>query len=177
VHKEDHPMTNRLTLVAALCVVLLPLHARGQDQTQEREQAGQRVRETLRTQGQLPEEAMEHLGEGIDRHAGEHGYGEAVTNVVRESLQVGCTGTCLAEAVRSVNGAMDRGATASEAGRQAASAARDRARAGRADAAERGTAERDRARERSHDRARDRAGAMGGGAAGGMGGGMRGGRP
>ena len=171
-------MSNRIALAAALCLAVLPVRSLGEDRTQDREQARQRVHDTLRTQGQLSDEAMAHLAQGIDRHAGETGYGEAVSSMVRESLKAGCTGECLADAVRGMNGAMERGVAASEAGRQAASAARDRAGvgAGHGSAGERGMAQRDPSREMSRDRARDRAGAMGGGTAGAMGGGMRGGR-
>ncbi len=167
-------MTIQHLLAAALGVALATGPARADDATHpDREKVKEQVRQTLKTDGHLSDKAVAALDQGIDRHTGDHGYGEAVSTTVHQALQSGCTGTCLAEAIHQVNHAMDQGRSAAEAGKMVDKAVADSkgSEAQRRDRVRRDMAMslRDGARDRTHDRAAD----MG---QGGHGGGMMGGK-
>ncbi len=171
-------MTIQRVLAAALGLALAAGPARADDATSpDRDKVKEQLHQTLKNDGHLSDKAVAALDKGIDKHAGDHGYGEAVSTTVHQALQNGCTGTCLAEAIHQVNHAMDQGRSAEESGKMV-----DKAVAGskgtemqRRDRVRRDMAMslRDGARDRMHDRAAD----MGqGGRGGGMGGGMMGGK-
>jgi len=148
--------------------------ARAQQRTEARtaEQVRAQVMERLEKEGHVPEHALARVREGFDRHAEDRGYGEAIRTAVHDSLAAGCRGTCLADVIHEINGAMDRGASAAEAAARAT-----RAGAARGDTDR--TQLRDRARDhaadtqRDMDRTRDRAQGRAGGHGPGMGPGRR----
>lgn len=166
-----------VTGLAALSLALAPLHGRADETTQpDREKVAAQVRQTLKSEGKMSDEAIAAMGREIDKHSGDHGYGEAVSTAVHDAQARDCLRQCLAEAVHQVNHAMDRGRSPDEAARMV----------GKAVAGAKGTeaqrrdqvrhdmdvALRDRHQERMHDRTQD----MAGGAGHGGGGMMQGGR-
>jgi len=167
-------MTNRKIAIAASLGLALAVRPALADDTatsgaaagtttRDRAQVGAHVRHMLTTEGQVSDQDVADVQDGIDHHAGDHGYGEAVSTLVHEQLALGCKGTCLADKIHAVNGAMDRGATASEAARAAARAHADARGADvRRDAARRDAA-RDRVRDRTQDRGAAGSHAMGAG--------------
>ncbi len=164
--------------LAALSLLLAAPGARADEATKpDREKVAAQVRQTLKAEGHLSDEDVAAMGHDIDRHAGDHGYGEAVSNAVHQAQASGCLGTCLAEAVHQVNHAMDQGQSAAHASKMVGRAV--------ADAKGTETQRRDRVRQdmdaalrdQQRDRMRDRSQGMAGGAGhgGGMGG-MHGGQ-
>lgn len=149
-------MKTHHAVAAFLGLVLAIPPAVADDASVDREAVKAQVRHTLSTQGKLSDDEVNDLDKGIDRHAGDHGYGEAISTAVHDALARGCKGTCLADVIHQINGAMDKGATAAQAAREAA---KDRAAArGGSDARRDAARERmqDQARDPAHDRAMDR---------------------
>ena len=149
--------------LAALSLVLAAPTARADDATPpDRAQVAAQVRHTLKSEGHMSDQDVAAMGKDIDRHSGDHGYGEAVSAAVHQAQASGCLGTCLAEAVHQVNHAMDKGRSADDAqamvGKSVAQAKgtetqrRDRVRK------DMDAALHDQERDRMHDRSQDMAG-------------------
>lgn len=169
-------MTFQNVLVTALGLALAARPVLADDATTpDREKTKEQVQQTLKGEGHMSDKAIAALSKDIDKHSGDHGFGEAVSDTVHRALASGCTGTCLAEAIHQVNHAMDQGHPADEAAEMV----------GKAIAGSKGTeaqrrdhvrhdmtvALRDHARDRMHDRAADMGGQGGHG-----GGSMHGGK-
>lgn len=161
-------MTIQHMLATALGVALVARPVFADDATSpDRAKTKEQVQQTLKGEGHMSDQAIAALSKGIDKHAGDHGYGEAVSTTVHQALANGCTGTCLAEAIHQVNHALDQGHSAEEAAGMV----------GKAMAGAKGTeaqrrdhvrhdmtvALRDHARERTRDRSPDMGGASHGG--------------
>lgn len=102
--------------LAAISLALGALPARPDEAAQpDREQVAAQVRQTLKTEGKMSDQDIAAMRNDIDKHSGDHGFGEAVSTAVHQAQAAGCFGTCLAEAVHDVNRAMDRGHPADEA--------------------------------------------------------------
>ncbi|HEU4382212.1 MAG TPA: hypothetical protein VFR85_01815 [Anaeromyxobacteraceae bacterium] len=164
--------------LAAMSLSLAASPARSDDATQpDRQKVAAQVRQTLKSDGHMSDQDIAAMSHDIDRHSGDHGYGEAVSATVHQAQASGCLGTCLAEAVHQVNHAMDRGKSADQASKMVGRAV--------ADAKGSETQRRDRVRkdvdaalhDHQRDRMHDRSQGMAGGAGhgGGMGG-MHGGQ-
>ena len=146
-------MKTRYAIAASLGLALAVPPAVAGDTSVDRESVKAQVRHTLATEGQLPDDAMAALDKGIDRHAGDHGYGEAISTAVHDALARGCKGTCLADVIHQINGAMDKGSSAAEAAKEAG-----KAHAGTRDGsdARRDALRREQAQDRVRDRTQDR---------------------
>jgi len=140
-------------VAASLGLVLAIPRALAADPPVDREAVKAQVHHTLTTEGKVPDDAMGPLEKGIDRHAGDHGYGEAISTAVHDAHARGCFGTCLADVIHETNGAMDKGASAADAARQARPA-----HAGSRDGSDtrRDALRREQAADRVHDRTQDR---------------------
>jgi hypothetical protein len=155
-------MTSCFGLAALSLALAAP--ALADDATQpDREQVAAQVRHTLKSQGHMTDQDIAAMGKDIDRHSGDHGYGEAVSAAVHQAQASGCLGTCLAEAVHQVNHAMDQGKSADQASTMVGHAVaqakgtetqrRDRVRK------DMNAALHDQQRDRMHDRSQEMAGA------------------
>jgi hypothetical protein len=152
-------MTKTISLSSALALLLTAAPAVADDPSgSEPARTKAEVMQMLRSEGRVPDEALAGLEQGIERNAGAEGYGSAVSSAAREAIQSGCTGTCLAEVVREVNGSIEKGLSPEEARLQAmqqARGSRATADAHRSDGARRDTGSMMRTQERMGDRARD----------------------
>lgn len=148
--------------LAALSTALAAPPARADDASQpDRQKVAAQVRQTLKSEGRMSDKDVAAMGADIDRHAGDHGYGDAVSDTVHAMQAQGCYGTCLAAAIHKVNGAMDNGHPAAEAAKMASQG--HAGPKGTAGERSRGGADAQHRRDRMHDRDQDRAGAHAGG--------------
>lgn len=163
--------------LAALSLSLPAGAARADEATPpDRQKVAAQVRQTLKSEGHLSDQDVAAMAKDIDRHAGDHGYGEAVSSAVHQAQASGCLGTCLAEAVHQVNHAMDQGRSAEQASRMVSRAVAE-AKGSEAQRRDRvrhdmDAALRDHQRDRMHDRSQGMAGGTGHGGMGGMHGGQ-----
>lgn len=155
-----------LKATVGLFALALAAPARADEAAQpDRAQVASQVRQTLKAEGKMSDQAIAAMGKEIDKHSGDQGYGEAVSSAVHQAQAAGCLGTCLAEAVHQVNHAMDGGRPADDAARmvgQAVSGAKG-TEAQRRDHLrhEMAAAMRDGQRDRMRDRAQDMSGGAG----------------
>jgi hypothetical protein len=151
-------MMRPLSLVAAMSLSLsaAPALADGsapEDPALTRAQ----VIEMLRSEGRVPEEALAALAKQLEENGDVEGYGNAVSAAARQAIADGCTGTCLADVVRGVNGSLDKGRSPDQAAEARGSRATAEMR--RSEAQQRAADGMMRGHERMNERARD-AGAM-----------------
>ncbi len=76
---------------------------RGRDEEREK------VHQMLKNEGKLSDAEIASLRGDMDWYLDHGGHGEQMRSLVHASLEAGCRGVCLAEAVRSMNHVMERG--------------------------------------------------------------------
>lgn len=111
------------------------------------------VIEMLRSEGRVPEEALAAVAKQLEENGDAEGYGNAVSAAARQAIADGCTGTCLADAVRGVNGSQDKGRSPDQAAEARGSRATAETR--RVEAQQRAADGMMRGHERMNERARD----------------------
>ncbi len=130
--------------------------------TQERDQVRAQVHHMITTQGDVSEQDAKDVDAEVSQNAAHTGYGKDIKNAIQQALAENppCKGTCLANRIHAINGAVAKGVPTDQAATQARNAAHATGQPtdaqARSEAHRRDMAHRDAAADRVHDRTMDR---------------------
>ncbi len=129
---------------------------------QERDQIRAQVHHMITTQGDVSEQDAKDVDAEVSHNASHPGYGSDIKDAIQKALAETppCKGTCLANRIHAINGAVAKGVPTDQAAKDAKRAAHTTGDAtdaqARSESHRRDMAHRDAAADRVHDRTMDR---------------------